>query len=447
MVLLIIFIIHALMFVSASSDLGSDRAALLAFRSAVGGRTFLWNTTITSPCNWAGVQCENNRVTVLRLPASALSGTLPVNTISNLTRLRTLSLRLNRLSGPLPSDLSKCVELRNIYLQGNFFTGEISSSFSGLHSLVRLNLADNNFSGEIPSGFNSLTRLRTFLLEKNQFSGFMPELKFFPNLEQFNVSFNRLNGSIPKSLEVMPVSSFTGNSLCGKPINVCPGSKTQPAIATDGIDIGNSNNKKKKLSGGAISGIVIGSIAGFFILLLILFVLGRMKTGDKTRALDVETIKPPETEVPGEKPIEKPENEGVNNGNSVATAEAAVVLNSGEENWGGTGAKKKLVFFGDYYKAFELEDLLRASAEVLGKGTLGTAYKAVLEIGTIVAVKRLKDVSISESECKEKIETVGAMNHENLVHLRAYYFSREEKLLVFDYMPMGSLSALLHGKL
>ncbi|KAK6787568.1 hypothetical protein RDI58_016093 [Solanum bulbocastanum] len=446
MVLLIIFIIHVFMFVTASSDLSSDRTALLAFRSAAGGRTVLWNTTSTSPCNWAGVQCENNRVTVLRLPASALSGTIPVNTISNLTRLRTLSLRLNRLSGPLPSDLSKCVELRNIYLQGNFFTGTVSSSFSGLHSLVRLNLAENNFSGEIPSGFNSLTRLRTFLLEKNQFSGFMPELKFFPNLEQFNVSFNRLSGSIPKSLEVMPVSSFTGNSLCGKPINVCPGSKTQPAIATDGIEIGNSNNKKKKLSGGAISGIVIGSVAGFFILLSILFVLGRMKTGDKTRSLDVETIKSPETEVPGEKQIEKPENGGVNNGNSVAlAAAAAAVLNSGEENWGENGVRKKLMFFGDYYKAFELEDLLRASAEVLGKGTFGTAYKAVLEIGTIVAVKRLKDVGISERECKEKIETVGTMSHENLVPLRAYYFSREEKLLVFDYMPMGSLSALLHG--
>ncbi|XP_055832579.1 probable inactive receptor kinase At1g48480 [Solanum dulcamara] len=445
MLLLIFFIIHAFMFMTASSDLSSDRAALLSFRSAVGGRTFLWNTTSTSPCNWAGVECENNRVTVLRLPASALSGTLPVNTISNLTSLRTLSLRLNRLSGPLPSDLSKCVELRNIYLQGNFFSDTVTSSLSGLHSLVRLNLADNNFSGEIPSGFNSLTRLRTLLLEKNQFSGFIPELKFFPNLEQFNVSFNRLNGSIPKSLEVMPMSSFIGNSLCGKPINVCPGSKTQPAIATAGIEIGNSNNKKKKLSGGAISGIVIGSLAGFFILLSILMVLGRTKTGDKTRSLDVETIKQLETEVSEEKQIEKPENGGVNNGNSVAVATADAVLSSGDENWGENGAKKKLVFFEDYYKAFDLEDLLRASAEVLGKGTFGTAYKAVLEIGTIVAVKRLKDVAISERECKEKIETVGAMNHENLVPLRAYYFSGEEKLLVFDYMPMGSLSALLHG--
>ncbi|KAK4374658.1 hypothetical protein RND71_005335 [Anisodus tanguticus] len=438
--LLLFILIHTLMFTITSSDLNTDRTALLAFRSAVGGRTFLWNTSTTSPCNWAGIQCENNRVTVLRLPASALSGTLPMNTISNLTRLRTLSLRFNRLSGRLPYDISKCVELRNVYIQGNFFSGPVTF-LSGLHSLVRLNLADNNFSGNIPSAFNNLTRLRTLLVQKNQFSGSLPELKF-PNLEQFNVSFNKLNESIPRSLGSMPMSAFIGNSLCGKPLNVCPGNNmTQPAIATAGIEVGNFSNKKKKLSGGAIAGIVIGSIAVFFILLSILFVLCRAKSGKKTRSFDVQTIKKQETEVTEEKQIEKPENEGVSNGNSVATP---AVLSSGDENWVENGAKK-LVFFGDYNKTFDVEDLLRASAVVLGKGTFGTAYKAVLEIGTIVAVKRLRDVTISERECKEKIETVGAMNHENLVPLRAYYFSKEEKLLVFDYMPMGSLSALLHG--
>ena len=51
----------------------------------------------------------------------------------------------------------------------------------------------------------------------------------------------------------------------------------------------------------------------------------------------------------------------------------------------------KLVFF-EGTRQFELEDLLRASAEMLGKGSFGTAYKAVLEDANVVAVKRLKDV-------------------------------------------------------
>ncbi|KAL0441824.1 UNVERIFIED_CONTAM: hypothetical protein Sradi_0121300 [Sesamum radiatum] len=165
---------------AASSDINSDRAALLALRSAVGGRTVFWNTSFTTPCKWQGVQCENNRVTVLRLPASSLFGKLPSNTLSNLTLLRILSLRLNHLSGPLPEDLSRLSHLRNLNLEGNQFSGPVSNFFFSLRSLVRLSLASNNFSGEIPSGFNNLTRLRTLYLENNQFSGVLPDIEL-PN--------------------------------------------------------------------------------------------------------------------------------------------------------------------------------------------------------------------------------------------------------------------------
>ncbi|CAH8352269.1 unnamed protein product [Eruca vesicaria subsp. sativa] len=43
------------------------------------------------------------------------------------------------------------------------------------------------------------------------------------------------------------------------------------------------------------------------------------------------------------------------------------------------------------------------------------------------------------------MEIVGKIRHPNVVPLRAYYYSKDEKLLVFDFMPNGSLSALLHG--
>ena len=105
----------------------------------------------------------------------------------------------------------------------------------------------------------------------------------------------------------------------------------------------------------------------------------------------------------------------------------------------------KLIFFEGTKYSFELDDLLRASAEVLGKGSVGTAYKAVLEDGSIVAVKRLKDVSIEKQEFEQHMLPVGRLRHANLVPLVAYFYSREEKLLVNEYMTNGSLSALLHG--
>ncbi|KAE8729708.1 putative inactive receptor kinase [Hibiscus syriacus] len=44
-----------------------------------------------------------------------------------------------------------------------------------------------------------------------------------------------------------------------------------------------------------------------------------------------------------------------------------------------------------------------------------------------------------------QMEMLGQIRHENVVPLRAFYYSKDEKLLVSDFMRDGSLSALLHG--
>ncbi|XP_028800499.1 probable inactive receptor kinase At1g48480 isoform X1 [Neltuma alba] len=423
--LLLDFLVPALslcLFAIVGADLASDRAALVSLRDAVGGRSLLWNLSQTSPCLWTGVFCENspnNRVTALRLPGMGLSGRLPLG-IGNLTELQTLSLRYNALSGPIPNDFANLVNLRNLYLQANFFSGEIPDFLYGMRNLVRLSLAKNNFSGEISPNFNNLTRLDTLLLDNNQLTGSIPNLT--APLDQFNVSSNRLNGSIPAKFSHLDASAFSGNLfLCGKPLQECPGTE------------GGEKKKKKKLSGGAIAGIVIGSVVGLLLILLLLFFLcGRRSRKDKD-SKDVTPGKSVEVEIPQEKTTRDIETTG---------AGYSATARGGDAK---TGRSKRLVFFGNVSKVFDLEDLLRASAEVLGKGTFGTTYKATLEIGVVVAVKRLKDVTAPENEFREKIEQVGKMIHDNLVPLRAYYYSNEEKLLAYDYMPMGSLSALLHA--
>lgn len=110
--------------------------------------------------------------------------------------------------------------------------------------------------------------------------------------------------------------------------------------------------------------------------------------------------------------------------------------------------KNKLFFFQGSSHSFDLEDLLRASAEILGKGSNGTTYKAVLEDGTTVVVKRLKEVMAGKKEFEQQMEVVGRVGqHPNVVPLRAYYYSKDEKLLVYNYMPTGSLFLRLHGKM
>ncbi|XP_050229063.1 probable inactive receptor kinase At1g48480 [Mercurialis annua] len=412
-----------------NSDLTADRLALEALRKAVGGRSLLWNISNGNPCSWVGVYCQKNRVVELHLPAMGLSGQLPLG-LANLTELQSLSVRFNALSGTIPADFGQLGSLRNLYLQHNSFSGEIPEFLFNLQNLVRLNLADNKFTGAISLNFNKLTRLATLYLEENQLSGSIPDLNL-NSLDQFNVSFNNLSGPIPEKLSTKPANSFLGTRLCGKPLPPCNGNGTSNG----------GNGDDDKLSGGAIAGIVIGCVIGLLLILMILIFLCRKKRTKENAGVSDTTRepKPVEIEIPGDKPATDSGGNASSTGfgGSAAVAAAAVAKSS--------GSNKGLVFFGNTPRVFDLEDLLRASAEVLGKGTFGTTYKATLEMGMAVAVKRLKDVTVSEKDFREKIEAVGKINHESLVALRAYYFNKDEKLLVYDYMPMGSLSALLHG--
>lgn len=315
-------------------------------------------------------------------------------------------------------------------MQENNFSGAIPTTLFALPNLVRLNLASNGFSSEISPEFNNLPKLRILNLEFNDLTGSIPNLNNLSALRVFNVSFNQLNGSIPQSLARFLNNSFMGNSLCGSPLAACPG--------IDGSGGG------KKLSAGAIAGIVIGSVFGLIVVLVVLFFLLR-KTILQTTPPQAETYRaPPEVKAPGSelnspKPLLVREiggHGGSKNGD-------LVVVNGVHSG----GRDDGLVFFGEGNVDFGLEEMLRAPAEVLGKGTLGSTYKAYLggETEVVVVVKRLREICVSERKFREKVEGLGMLVHENLLPFRAYYYGREERLIVFDCMLMGSLSALLQG--
>ena len=77
---------------------------------------------------------------------------------------------------------------------------------------------------------------------------------------------------------------------------------------------------------------------------------------------------------------------------------------------------------------------------------MGCTYKAVMESGFIVTVKRLKDARYPRlDEFRRHMDVLGRLSHPNLVPLRAYFQAKEERLLVYDYFPNGSLFSLIHG--
>lgn len=398
-----------------------DKQALLDFLSKVPhGRRLNWNAN-SSACTWVGVTCNSNkdRIWEVRLPGVGLFGQIPPGTLGRLTELRVLSLRSNLLTGSLPSDLANAKALRSIYLQHNLFSGPLPPFLSQWGRLNRLDLSFNHLNGSIPFSLNNLTRLTGLLLQNNSLSGSIPNLNI-QNLTLFSVANNQLNGSIPRSLQKFPKTFFQGNAqLCGVPLKLCKSFFPSPSPSPNGSAVPR-RSKKSKLSTGVIVAIIVGAVAVLFLLLVCLFLCCVRKHR-------------------GERATEKPQKD-----------ERTTVEKGGpsKEEYMGTAQeteRNKLVFFEGSQYTFDLEDLLRASAEVLGKGSVGTAYKAVLEDGTTVVVKRLKDVAVNRRDFEQQMELVGRIRHRNLVPLRAFYYSKDEKLLVYDYMPAGSLSALLHG--
>lgn len=96
--------------------------------------------------------------------------------------------------------------------------------------------------------------------------------------------------------------------------------------------------------------------------------------------------------------------------------------------------------------SFELGDLLKASAEGLGKGNFGNSYRATLDDGRAVVVKRLRDLKpLTGDEFVKQIRGIAELKHPNLLPLLAYYYSKHEKFLVFKFAVNGNLYNRLHG--
>ncbi|WCJ20115.1 Leucine-rich repeat protein kinase family protein [Euphorbia peplus] len=401
------------------SDLNSDRQALVDFAAAIHHvRKLNWNTSTAVCSSWFGISCNSDgtRVVAIHLPGVGLYGPIPKNTISRLDSLRFLSLRSNYLNGNLPSELLSLPALHSLYLQHNNFSGAIPVSLSP--KLSFLDLSFNSLSGNIPPTVQKLKQLSALYLQNNSFSGAIPNINL-PTLKFLNLSFNNFHGLIPSALQKFPSPSFDGNSLlCGPPLNPCsiispspsPSSFPTSSSTTSRIP---ASNSKKKLGASSIIAIAIGAFAVLFLIAMLICVCCLKGKDQRTNVLK------------GKSESEKPKDFG----SGVQEAE-----------------KNKLFFFEGCHYSFDLEDLLRASAEVLGKGSYGTAYKAVLEDGTTVVVKRLKEVLAGKKEFEQQMELIGRMGqHPNVMPLRAYYYSKDEKLLVYSYMPRGSFSALLHG--
>lgn len=104
------------------------------------------------------------------------------------------------------------------------------------------------------------------------------------------------------------------------------------------------------------------------------------------------------------------------------------------------------------FRLSELKDATHGFKEYneLGRGNFGFVYKAALSDGSQVAVKRANAATIIHTNIKEfeaELEILCNMRHANIVNLLGYCAEMGERLLVYEYMPHGTLHDHLHGEL
>nr|AIN41659.1 receptor-like kinase RHG1 [Glycine max] len=363
----------------------------------------------------------------ISLSHNKFSGAIP-NEIGTLSRLKTLDISNNALNGNLPATLSNLSSLTLLNAENNLLDNQIPQSLGRLRTLSVLILSRNQFSGHIPSSIANISSLRQLDLSLNNFSGEIPvSFDSQRSLNLFNVSYNSLSGSVPPLLaKKFNSSSFVGNiQLCGySPSTPCFSQAPSQGVIAPPPEV-SKHHHHRKLSTKDIILVVAGVLLVVLIILccVLLFCLIRKRSTSKA-------------------------------GNGQATEGRAVTYEDRKRSPSSCWwlmlkqvgrLEGNLVHF-DGPMAFTADDLLCATAEIMGKSTNGTVYKAILEDGSQVAVKRLREkIAKGHREFESEVSVLGKIRHPNVLALRAYYLGpKGEKLLVFDYMSKGSLASFLH---
>ncbi|KAK4774985.1 hypothetical protein SAY86_009920 [Trapa natans] len=377
---------------------------------------------------WAGVVCINGIITGLRLSDMGLSGEINIDALESIRSIRTLSFVNNSFSGPMP-EFNRLGPIKSLLLSKNQFSGEIPADFfSRMLSLKKIWLSENNFTGNIPASLGQLPYLMELHIEGNQFSGLIPKIKE-DKLVSADFSNNNLTGPIPDGLSKFGAKYFAGNDgLCGKEVGKECADKGE-LIASAVLD----ETKPSKVERSSLGNVVwiLGGILTLGIVIIVL--LSTRQRHDDFRVLEKEKAGEP---VDANLPVTKRD----------ASSKKGSSVTSKKGSQHGKGSAGDLVVVNEEKGSFGMADLMKAAAEVLGNGSLGSAYKAVMANGLSVVVKRMKEMNaLAKDGFDAEMRRFGRIRHPNILTPLAYHYRREEKLMVSEYIPKGSLLYVLHG--
>ncbi|KAL3639118.1 mitogen activated protein kinase [Castilleja foliolosa] len=448
------------------------------------------------PLALSGSQIES-----LWVNGQKLSGGIDV--LLNMTLLKEVWLHSNGFTGPLP-DFSDLKNLETLSLRDNSFTGLVPLSLVNLESLKVVNLTNNLLQGPMPvfkepvsvdmtrdtnsfclkqpgdcdprvdlllSIVKSMNYPRKFSenwkgndvcddwlgitcnngnitivnFENMGLTGTIsPDFAFFKYLQRLVLANNNLTGTIPEKLATLSglmELDVSNNHLFGK----TPAFRSKTIVKTNGNpDIGKDSvgsNSTGSSSTGTLSpgprknnsksrnwiGVIVFSVIGVvFVLCLIGLATFCLYESKQKRFSSPNAM------------VIHPRHSGSDSDSvkiTVAGSSVSVGALTSETS------SIQMVEAGNMVVSVQvLKNVTNNFSEenILGRGGFGTVYKGELHDGTKIAVKRMECGGSAEFE--SEIAVLTKVRHRHLVALLGYCFDGNEKLLVYEYMPQGTLS-------
>ncbi|XP_059649795.1 receptor protein kinase TMK1-like [Cornus florida] len=444
------------------------------------------------------------QLTEVWLQSNSFSG--PIPDLSGLIGLKTLSLRDNGFTGPVPESLVDLPSLQTLNLTNNMLQGptpkfkssvgvdminetnsfclpdpgvlcdqrvntllSISQSvgyptvfaenwkgndpcaqWKGITcsngSITVINFQKLGLTGTISPNFSSFSSLQVLILSNNNLGGTIPnELTTLPNLKQLDVSNNQIYGKIP-SFKSNVLVKTDGNPDIGKDSGVTPLPGGSPSDNTRGSSPGSpsgnststSGSDGKKSSSGVVVGSVIGAASLVFIVGIGVFCVYRNKRKRLGRVQSPNTV------------VIHPRHSGSDQ-DTVKITVAGSSVNGGtvSETYSLGSSGPRDIQVGNMVISIQVLKTVTnnfSEENILGRGGFGTVYKGELHDGTKIAVKRMESAVVSEKgleEFKSEIAVLTKVRHRHLVSLQGYCLDGNERLLVYEYMPQGTLSRYL----